>query len=400
MITCRHWQLSGRGNGLKGNKEKIFVIFGTRPEAIKMAPVITKLRRKSKFKTVVCVTAQHRHMLDQVLKIFNISPVYDLDIMKQNQDLFDVTSNVLQGLKKILKREKSDLVIVQGDTTTAFVAGLAAYYLQIPIAHIEAGLRTYDKYSPFPEEKNRHLLSALADFHFAPTEWAKSNLLKEGTPPGKIWVTGNTVIDALLMVVKRQNSKVRQKTFEQYFNDKWNLSLSSDTLNSKLILVTGHRRENFGESFQNICLALKEIAERRKDVVIVYPAHLNPNVQRPVKRILNTQSNIYLMPPLEYESFVFLMRKSYIILTDSGGIQEEAPSLGKPVLIMRNTSERPEGIKAGAVKLVGTNKETIVKETMNLLDHQLIYGKMSKAVNPYGDGNASEKVVRVLEEVL
>ncbi len=394
---------------------KILIVFGTRPEAIKLAPVIQKLKADSsrldkkrnqtgqaKFKTILCVTAQHREMLDQVLRIFDISPDYDLDIMKDNQDLFDVTTNVLTGLRGILESERPDLVLVQGDTTTAFVAGLAAYYLKIPIGHVEAGLRTYNKYSPFPEEKNRHLLSTLADFHFAPTDWAKSNLLKEGIPEDRIWVTGNTVIDALLTVSSGQKAASSKKHWITHFKEKYNLTLTTntDTNHSKLVLVTGHRRENFGEGFENICAALKEIAEQREDVTIVYPVHLNPNVQEPVKTILNGRPNIHLIEPLEYEPFVFLMSYSYLILTDSGGIQEEAPSLGKPVLVMRDTTERPEGIEVGTVKLVGTDKDTIVNNTFELLDNPVLYDKMSIAINPYGDGKAAERIYRVLSKLL
>lgn len=374
----------------------ILIVFGTRPEAIKLAPVIQQLKtHNSTFKTTVCVTAQHREMLDQVLKIFSISPDYDLNIMQKNQDLFDIAINSLAGLKGILQKEKPDTLLVQGDTTTAFVAGLAAYYLKISVGHIEAGLRTYNKYSPFPEEKNRHLLSVLADYHFASTEWAKTNLLKEGISKGKIWVTGNTVIDALLTVVKNQISEVKRNKFEKYFKDKWNLTLQPNN-GTKIILVTGHRRENFGEGFKNICLALKEIVEKRKDVLFVYPLHLNPNVQKTVRVVLNGAPNIYLIEPLDYESFVFLMNRAYLILSDSGGIQEEAPSLGKPVLVLRNTTERPEGIEAGTVKLVGTDKDKIVGKTLELLENTLLYEQMSRTVNPYGDGKASERIVDVL----
>lgn len=380
-------------------KKKVLIVFGTRPEAIKMAPVINKLKEhKSKFTTIVCVTAQHRHMLDQVLSIFKISPDYDLNIMKENQDLFDITEKTLKGLKNVLEIVRPDVILVQGDTTTAFVTGLAAFYLKIPIGHVEAGLRTYNKHSPFPEEMNRHLLSVLTDYHFAPTQWSKSNLLKEGVPENKVWVTGNTVIDALLKVVRSQKSGVRKKFFEEYFRKKYNLKLS--TQNSKLILVTGHRRENFGEGFENICNALWKIAEQRKDVIIVYPVHLNPNVQRPVKRILGKVENIYLIEPLGYEEFVFLMSRSFLIVTDSGGIQEEAPSLGKPVLVMRNTTERPEGIEAGVVKLVGTDEKDIIDGTLELLEDENMYTRMSKSTNPYGDGRASGKIVDILMAVL
>lgn len=376
-------------------KFKFLSVFGTRPETIKMVPVLKQIEQQSEMQSIVCVTAQHREMLDQVLKIFDIIPDYDLNIMKPDQDLFGITANLLIGLKDVLKKEQPDMVLVQGDTTTAFVAGLAAYYLKISVGHIEAGLRTYSKYSPFPEERNRHLLSVLADFHFAPTDGAKSNLLREGIAEDKIWVTGNTVIDALQYIVNKQDKADGKEYWNRYFQEKWHLTIPTAN-DGKLILVTGHRRENFGEGFENICFALKEIAATRKDITIVYPVHLNPNVQRPVRSILNGQHNIHLIEPIEYESFVFLMSNCYIVLTDSGGIQEEAPSLGKPVLVMRNTTERPEGIEAGTVTLVGTNKERIIKSTFELLDDSELYKKMSKAINPYGDGRAAERIVKVL----
>lgn len=378
-------------------KRKILLVFGTRPEAIKMGPVIQILRdSSSKLSAVICVTAQHREMLDQVLRIFDIKPDYDLNIMKGNQDLFDVTTNALKGLREVTKEVSPDMVLVQGDTTTAFVAGLAAFYLKIPVGHIEAGLRTHNKYSPFPEEKNRHLLSVLSDYHFAPTDWSGANLLKEGVAKERIWVTGNTVIDALLSIIKRQETEVKKEFLRNYFKMTHRLDLND---NGKMILVTGHRRENFGSGFENICLALKEIAARRADVDIVYPVHLNPNVREPVKRILNGCVNIHLIDPLEYEPFVYLMNKSYLILTDSGGIQEEAPSLGKPVLVMRDTTERPEGIEAGTVKLVGTKMDSIISNTIELLEQPLLYKKMSKATNPYGDGLASQRILNILENL-
>ena len=381
--------------------KKIMLIFGTRPEAIKLAPIIQRLKAEgSKFKPIVCVTAQHREMLDQVLNLFEIEPDYDLNLMTDNQDLFDVTVKALNGLKEILKKEKPDIALVQGDTTTSFVASLAAFYLKIPLGHVEAGLRTYNKYSPFPEEKNRHLTGVLADYHFAPTEWAKNNLLKENAPEDRIWVTGNTVIDALMAVVSRQKSAGGEQYWNRYFKERWGLTLTTNTNTCKLILVTGHRRESFGEGFRNICLALKEIAKDRHDIKIVYPVHLNPNVQKPVRDILSDIPNIYLIGPLDYEPFVYLMEKAYLILTDSGGIQEEAPSLGKPVLVMRNVTERPEGIEAGVVKLVGTDKERIVAETQGLLDNREAYEEMARAANPYGDGKAAERIVDILEEVL
>jgi len=323
-----------------------------------------------------------------------------LNIMRPSQDLFSITANTLMGLKSVLMKERPDMVLVQGDTTTAFIAGLAAYYFKIPVGHVEAGLRTYNKYSPFPEEVNRRLLSTLVDIHFAPTDWAKSNLLKEGVLASKIVVTGNTVVDALLNIKRRQQTKDIGKLLKEYFRKSWHLMIPEKITDKKLILVTGHRRENFGKSFRNICLALKKIALSRKDVVIVYPVHLNPNVQLPVKEILGGVANIYLIEPLEYEAFIYLMDHSYLILTDSGGVQEEAPSLGKPVLVMRDTTERPEGIKAGVIKLVGTNKNRIVKETLELLDNKVVYKKMSRMVNPYGDGKAAERIVRVITKMV
>ncbi|HOE16868.1 MAG TPA: UDP-N-acetylglucosamine 2-epimerase (non-hydrolyzing) [Syntrophorhabdaceae bacterium] len=380
-------------------KKRVLAVLGTRPEAIKLAPVINRLKeRGSGFSAIVCATAQHRHMLDQVLSIFKISPDYDLNIMRANQDLFDITERSLRGLKGVLETVRPDAVLVQGDTTTAFIAGLAAFYLKVPIGHVEAGLRTYNRHSPFPEEMNRHLLSVLADYHFAPTQWSRSNLLKEYVPDDRIWVTGNTVIDALMEVVRGQGSGVRRKFFEESFRKKYNLELSTKSL--KLLLVTGHRRENFGQGFENICNALRKIAEQRKDVAIVYPVHLNPNVQRPVKRILGPVKNVRLIEPLGYEEFVFLMNRSFIILTDSGGIQEEAPSLGKPVLVMRNTTERPEGIEAGVVKLVGTGERDIIDGALELLEDRDAYKRMSRPANPYGDGRASEKITDILFSVL
>jgi len=389
--------------------KKILLIFGTRPEAIKMAPVIKELSvHGSSFEVKVCITAQHREMLDQVLRIFDIIPHYDLDVMTDRQDLFKITTRSLNRLKDLLKREKPDIVMIQGDTTTSFVASLAAFYLRIPVGHVEAGLRTYDKYSPFPEEKNRHLTGVLADYHFVPTQWAKDNLLKENVPEAKIWITGNTVIDALLTVINGQQSMARQKELDDYFKQRWDLRLPTSTGNDsstnthidKLILVTGHRRESFGKGFESICLALKEIAERNPNVTVVYPVHLNPNVQQPVRTILNGKPHIYLIEPLEYEPFVYLMSKSYLILTDSGGIQEEAPSLGKPVLVMRNTTERPEVLEAGTAKLVGTDRNRIVRETQKLLDDSESYKKMSNAINPYGDGKAAERIVDILRNYL
>ena len=376
---------------------KILVVFGTRPEAIKMAPIIKKLKAdSSKLKAVICVTAQHREMLDQVLEIFDIRPDYDLDIMRKNQSLFDVTMNGLKKIEKVLKTENPDIVLAQGDTTTTFIASLAAYYLQINIAHIEAGLRTKDKYNPFPEEINRRLTDCLADLYFVHTKQAKGNLLKEGVNGKKIFITGNTVIDALFMTVEKQRTKRIQNEIEQRFLGEYGISFD----NKKLILVTGHRRESFGKEFENICNGLKKIARNNHDVQIVYPVHLNPNVQKPVKKILTGIDNVHLIEPLDYFSFVWLMNQAYIILTDSGGIQEEAPSLGKPVLVMRKTTERTEGIQAGTAKLVGTDSKKIFSEAMNLLHDEKSYKKMARAINPYGDGKAAERIVSILQEVL
>jgi UDP-N-acetylglucosamine 2-epimerase (non-hydrolysing) len=374
--------------------KRILVIFGTRPEAIKMAPVIIKLRAKSKeFRTIVCVTAQHREMLDQVLDIFQIKPDYDLGIMKQNQSLFDVTVNGLKKLEDILKKEKPDIILVQGDTTTTFIASLAAYYLKIKIGHIEAGLRTKDKFNPFPEEINRRLTDCLADMYFVHTEKAKENLLKEGVDKGKIFLTGNTVIDALQIIVKKQNNKKIQKEIEQRFFSNYGISFD----NKKLILVTGHRRESFGRDFKNICKGLKKIGLSNQDIQIIYPVHLNPNVQNPVRKILSGIANVHLIEPLDYFTFVWLMNRAYLILTDSGGIQEEAPSLRKPVLVMRKKTERTEGIEAGTAKLVGTDSEKIYSEAIKLLKNIRLYQKMSKAANPYGDGKAAERIIKALQ---
>ena len=373
--------------------KKILLIFGTRPEAIKLAPVILKLRAKSKeLRTIVCVTAQHREMLDQVLDIFQIKPDYDLGIMKQNQSLFDVTVNGLKKLEGILRKEKPDIILVQGDTTTTFIASLAAYYLKIKIGHIEAGLRTKDKFNPFPEEINRRLTDCLADLYFVHTKQAKENLLRERVDKRKIFVTGNTVIDALMMIVKKQNNKRIQKEIKQKFILNYGISLD----NKKLILVTGHRRESLGRDFENICKGLKKIALSNQDVQIIYPVHLNPNVQKPVRKILSSIKNVHLIEPLDYFTFVWLMNRAYLILTDSGGIQEEAPSLGKPVLVMRKKTERIEGIVAGTAKLVGTDSEKIYSEAKKLLENLRLYQKMSKAVNPYGDGKAAERIIKAL----
>jgi len=374
---------------------KIITIFGTRPEAIKLAPVIKELKNYSgKFRSVVCVTAQHREMLDQVLNLFEIKPDYDLNIMENNQSLFDVTTKGLNRIRRVLEKEKPDIVLVQGDATTSFVASLAAFYLKITIGHVEAGLRTNDKYQPFPEEINRKLISHIADLHFAPTEKAKSNLLSEGISKDKIFVTGNTVIDALRIIVSQQSTDENQKELKRYFLDNWQLAAD----NRKLILVTGHRRENFGQRLENTCHALKEIAINNADVLIVYPVHLNPNVQEPVRRILHGVKNIHLIEPLDYNCFAYLMKKSYLILTDSGGIQEEAPSLGKPVLVMRDVTERPEAVEAGAVRIIGTKKNRIASEVQLLLENSGEHSKMVCTHNPYGDGRAAQRIVGVLHQ--
>lgn len=368
---------------------KTIVIFGTRPEAIKLAPVIFCLRENADlFDTKVCVTGQHSSMLYSVLDVFDIKPDFDFEIMSEGQTLFDVTTAVLRKMERLLDAEKPDLIIVQGDTTTAFAASLSAFYKKVKIAHVEAGLRTNDKYSPFPEEINRRITSLLADFHFAPTQNSKDNLLKEVVKEESISVTGNTVIDALkyaIEIINKRNIEIPQLD-------------EAKLKNKKLILVTGHRRESFGEGFQNICSALKEIALKYKDEIeIVYPVHLNPNVQKPAYSILGNIENINLIPPLDYLPFVKLMKMSYLILTDSGGIQEEAPYLKKPVLVMRETTERPEGVIAGTCRLVGTETDKIIAETEKVLFNQAEYDKMASSVNPYGDGNAAEKIIDFLK---
>lgn len=367
--------------------KKILIVFGTRPEAIKMAPLVNEFKKQTdNFITKVCVTAQHRHMLDQVLNFFEITPDYDLDLMKPNQNLFTLTSDVLLGLKPVLEEFKPDYVFVHGDTTTSSIAALAAFYAGVKVCHIEAGLRTNNKWSPFPEEINRQLTGRLTDIHFAPTEKAKQNLLQEGVNSSSIYVVGNTVIDALLYAKDKVEDVVDDEIEK----------LKSIIDNTKdLILVTGHRRENFGEGFINICNALKELSQE-KNVQIIYPVHLNPNVTAPVYSILNNLETVKLIEPLSYPAFVWLMKQSKIIITDSGGVQEEAPSLGKPVLVLRDTTERPEAVDAGTVILVGTNKENIVKNVQVLLNQPDVYNTMSTAHNPYGDGLTSNRCVKIL----
>ena len=364
---------------------KILTIFGTRPEAIKMAPLVKALTATPNIESRLCVTAQHREMLDQVLNLFSIHPDYDLNIMKPGQDLTDITCNVLSGLRKVLKDFKPDRVLVHGDTTTTLATSLAAYYAQIPVGHVEAGLRTGNIYSPWPEEINRKLTGSIADQHFAPTSQARDNLLREGVHKDQILVTGNTVIDALLWVDQRLTEDTDlQKKIAAGFP-----FINQD---QRLLLVTGHRRESFGDGFENICHALLRLAER-DDIQIVYPVHLNPNVQEPVRRILGNKTNIHLIDPVDYLPFIYLMRNAHIIITDSGGIQEEAPSLGKPVLVMRNTTERPEAVTAGTVQLVGSDQDMIVSAATRLLDETEHYRKISFAHNPYGDGKACRKII-------
>lgn len=375
---------------------EVLTVFGTRPEAIKLAPVVKALEgRPDLFRSSVCVTAQHREMLDQALSLFEIRPDYDLNIMKQGQDLYEITTEVLLKLKGFFQSVRPDLVLVQGDTTTTFGASLSAFYEKIPLAHVEAGLRTHDKYRPFPEEINRRLTSGLADYHFAPTEQAKSHLLREGISEAHIFVTGNTVIDALLWTVKKQSSPEYRQRMKNFFSER----IPPSAHPRRMILVTAHRRESFGEGFENICRALKEIVRRNADVEIVYPVHLNPRVREPVRRIIGDVDRIHLIDPLDYEPFVHLMNQSYLILTDSGGIQEEAPSLGKPVLVMREVTERPEAIEAGTAKLVGSKQEGIIEETQKLLDCSEAYRKMSTIQNPYGDGASAERITRILSRI-
>ncbi|MBL4753667.1 MAG: UDP-N-acetylglucosamine 2-epimerase (non-hydrolyzing) [Flavobacteriales bacterium] len=364
---------------------KVLVVFGTRPEAIKMAPLVKLLKQDSRFETKVCVTGQHREMLDQVLELFDIVPEYDLNIMKAGQDLYDITSRILLGLRDVLTEFKPELVFVHGDTTTTLSTTLAAYYQQTPVAHVEAGLRTGNIYSPWPEEANRKVTGAIAEYHFAPTQLSRENLLNEGVSAERIVVTGNTVIDALLDVVEKIGDNT---TLSAELKSKFPFIDAT----KKLVLATGHRRESFGTGFENICQAIREIAGR-DDVQVVFPVHLNPQVREPVNRHLSELSNVHLIEPLDYLPFVYLMNQAYIILTDSGGVQEEAPSLGKPVLVMRETTERPEAVVAGTVRLVGTDVQKIVSGVVELLDDTDAYKKMSVAHNPYGDGSASQKII-------
>lgn len=378
---------------------KIMLVFGTRPEAIKMAPLVRELQKYPKdFETVICVTGQHREMLDQVLRIFDIKPDYDLDIMRQGQDLYDVTAKVLLGMREILKEAASDMVLVHGDTTTSTAAALASFYQKIPVGHVEAGLRTHNIYSPWPEEMNRQITGRIASYHFAPTSLSRQNLLDEGVPENRIHVTGNTVIDALHWVVERikDDKELDCKLENQLREAGYNVGRDR-----RLVLITGHRRENFGKGFINICNAIKTLSVRHPEVDFVYPMHLNPNVRKPIHEIfgedLSNLDNTFFIEPLEYLNFVYLMERSHIVLTDSGGIQEEAPGLGKPVLVMRDTTERPEALEAGTVKLVGTDYSKIVDNVSVLLEDSSAYEKMSRAVNPYGDGKACGRIVSILK---
>lgn len=381
--------------------KKVMLVFGTRPEAIKMAPLVKEFQKRPKrVETVVCVTGQHREMLDQVLKIFDIKPDYDLNIMKQGQDLYDVTARVLTGMRDVLKEVKPDVVLVHGDTTTSTAAALAAFYQQIPVGHVEAGLRTHNIYSPWPEEMNRLLTGRLATYHFSPTPLSRNNLIKESVDDRNIIITGNTVIDALYWVVdKIKNNKELDNELEDILS-KAGYDVNRLNNGKKLVLITGHRRENFGDGFINMCTAIKDLTVKYPDLDFVYPMHLNPNVRKPIHEVfgenLSGLKNMFFIEPLEYLSFVYLMEKSSIVLTDSGGIQEEAPGLGKPVLVMRDTTERPEALDAGTVKLVGTDYNKIVNEVSSLIDDKAAYEKMSKAVNPYGDGLACGRIVNAL----
>lgn len=373
--------------------KKILLVFGTRPEAIKMAPLVKALQKDTEhFETRVCVTAQHRQMLDQVLEVFGITPEYDLNIMAPNQDLYDITAKVLLGLREVLKDFRPDTVLVHGDTTTSMAASLAAFYMQIPVGHVEAGLRTYNMLSPWPEEMNRQVTDRICTYYFAPTEQSKVNLLQENIDAKKIFITGNTVIDALLMAVDiiSTTAGVKEKMAKELQEKGYTVG------DREYILVTGHRRENFGDGFLHICKAIKELAALHPEMDIVYPVHLNPNVQKPVYELISGLSNVYLISPLDYLPFIYAMQHSTLLLTDSGGVQEEAPSLGKPVLVMRDTTERPEAVEAGTVKLVGTNAEAIVSNVTALLLDKEMYKRMSETHNPYGDGQACERIIAAL----
>jgi UDP-N-acetylglucosamine 2-epimerase (non-hydrolysing) len=378
-------------------RKKILLVFGTRPEAIKMAPLYHALKKHAdQFETRVCVTAQHRQMLDQVLKVFEICPDIDLNLMKQGQDLFDVTSAVLLGMRDVLRAEKPAALLVHGDTTTTLASAMAGFYQGVPVGHVEAGLRTHDVYAPFPEEFNRQVASKVTKWHFAPTDFSRRNLLAEHVAEAAITVTGNTVIDALFWVLERiESNAARREAITTFLSSR----LPFDWTRQRFVLITGHRRENFGDGFLQICHALRDLADRYPAVHFVYPVHLNPNVQQPVHQILDGLANVHLIEPLDYEPFVYLLKHCAIVLTDSGGIQEEAPSLGKPVLVMREVTERPEAVEAGTVKLVGAHRDRIVANVAELLDDENSYRTMARAHNPYGDGHACERIVAVLKEI-
>lgn len=382
--------------------KKIMLVFGTRPEAIKMAPLVKEFQKHPNlFETVVCVTGQHREMLDSVLELFDIKPDYDLNIMKQGQDLYDITARVLLGMRDILTQVQPDIVLVHGDTTTSTASALAAFYQQIPVGHVEAGLRTHNIYSPWPEEMNRLFTSRIAAYNFSPTQLSKQNLLDEGTSESKILVTGNTVIDALYMVLDKLKQNKNLSAELQLGLEKSGYDVDRLNGDRRLVLITGHRRENFGDGFTNICSAIKTLSDKYPTVDFVYPMHLNPNVRKPIQQIFGNEplANMFFIEPLDYLPFVYLMEKCAIVLTDSGGIQEEAPGLGKPVLVMRDTTERPEALDAGTVKLVGTNYDKIVLEVSHLLNDETYYNQMSKAVNPYGDGFASARIVTFIKDI-
>ena len=381
------------------------LVFGTRPEAIKMAPLVKEFRKyPEKFETIVCVTGQHREMLDQVLRLFNIEPDYDLNIMKQGQDLYDVTARILTGMRNILQEVQPDLVLVHGDTTTSTASALAAFYRHIPVGHVEAGLRTHNIYSPWPEEINRQITGRIATWHFSPTALSRNNLLQEGVDEKQIRITGNTVIDALYHVVAtiREDPSLQKRLINELKEAGYKTIGTIKQSRRKSVLITGHRRENFGKGFIRICRAIKTLSERYPDVDFVYPMHLNPNVREPINEVFGKvhQPNLFFIEPLEYLPFVYLMERSALVLTDSGGIQEEAPGLGKPVLVMRDTTERPEALEAGTVKLVGTDCDRIVDEVSRLLDDNAYYNRMSQAINPYGDGTASQRIVQTIEKVI
>lgn len=380
--------------------QRVLLVFGTRPEAIKMAPLVLRLRASHHFDCRVAVTAQHRQMLDQVLELFSIRPDFDLDIMKPNQDLFDITSQVLLGMKSVLDACQPDVVMVHGDTTTCFAAALAAFYRQIPVAHIEAGLRTGNLAEPFPEEANRSLVGRLAHFHFAPTPRAKENLAREGVATDRIWVTGNTVIDALLKVRSHLNGCTPEQWTPHLPRETIEAIINLKAQNGKMILITGHRRENFGQGFEDLCTALRTLAKRHPDWLLIYPVHLNPNVKEPVHRLLGKTTNVHLIPPQDYLPFVWLLDRCDLVITDSGGIQEEAPSFGKPVLVTRNVTERPEAVEAGTVSLVGTAPELIINKACEILENPEVYQKMAEAHNPYGDGTAANQIHDALIHVL